>query len=294
MKKLFFILIMLCISFSLYSYYPEIKRLHKSDTNYFQLQYEINEYYKRFQAGRPTIPLNIYEYTIKKNDTIFSISSILNLTYDSIVTLNGIENPEALEEGDTLLIPNSPGVYINKAPLTGLEELISLRDNNGLDVIIRKSGTPVAYSYLSGSHMNKDERAFFLRALFRKPLESTVKTSNFGFRVHPIDGKRHFHTGIDYRAPIGSPVYSSRDGTISGTGVLGNYGLYIIINHDGGYQSIYSHLNRVNVKVNDRVIAGQIIAESGNSGISTGPHLHFEIRKNGIPLNPYDFFPGDI
>ena len=75
--------------------------------------------------------------------------------------------------------------------------------------------------------------------------------------------------------------------------MLGNYGLYIIIKHNGGYETVYSHLNKINVNVDDRIHSGQIIADSGNSGISTGPHLHFEIRKNGIPLNPDDFLPGD-
>ncbi|MBI9097633.1 MAG: M23 family metallopeptidase [Spirochaetaceae bacterium] len=293
MKLPILILIYSLLSFPLFSNYPTIKRLHKSDSHYLQLQYEINEFYKRYQTGKPSIPLSIYEYTVKKNETIFSISSILNLTYDSIVTLNGIENPEAMEEGDTLLIPNSPGIYINQSPHSRLEEIVSLRDEEGLNIKIRKTEGLIPYIFLSGSHLNRNERSFFLKTLFRKPLETDFRTSDYGFRIHPIEGKRHFHTGIDYRAPVGTFVFSSRDGVISDTGVLGNYGLYIIIKHEGGYETVYSHLNKIIVRVNDRVLSGQTIAESGNSGISTGPHLHFEIRKNGIPLNPNDFFPGD-
>jgi len=292
-KKNILIPVFMFLSFSLFAYYPEIKRLHKSDSLYSQLQYEINEYYKRYQSGKPSIPLNIYEYTFRENDSIFSISSRLNLTYDSIVSINGIENPEAIEQGDILLIPNSPGIYINRQPDTGLEELLAQREEEGLKIKIRKSFGFIPYSYLSGNHLNRDERSFFLKTLFGKPLETSLITSNYGFRIHPIEGRRHFHTGIDYRASVGTEVYSSRDGVISDTGVLGNYGLYIIIKHDGGYETIYSHLNQINVRVNDRVHSGQQIAESGNTGVSTGPHLHFEIRKNGIPLNPYDFFPGD-
>ena len=293
-KKILLAIIYLSLSVSMFSYYPEISRLHKSDFLYSQLQYEINEYYKRFQSGRPGIPINIYQYTFKENDSIFSISSKLNLTYDSIVSINGIENPESLEIGDTILIPNSPGVYINRSPQGKIEELISQREEAGVDIKIRKSNNLLPYTFLSGSHLNNDERSFFLKTLFRKPLEINQRTSGYGFRMHPFEGKRHFHTGIDYRTSIGTSVYASRDGIISDTGVLGNYGLYIIIKHEGGYETVYSHLNKINVKVNDPVLSGQIVALSGNSGISTGPHLHFEIRKNGIPLNPYDFFPGDI
>lgn len=293
MKKIILIALYLLLSFSLYSHYPEIRKLHKSDSLYSQLQYELSEYYKRYQAGKPSIPLNIYEYTIRENDTIFSISSRLNLTYDSIVTINGIENPEAMKKGDILLIPNSPGLYINKEPRSGLEELLALREEDGINISINKTYGLTSYSYLSGNHLNRDERAFFLKTLFRRPLERSIITSDFGYRIHPIEGRRHFHTGIDFRASIGTSVYSSRDGVISDTGVLGNYGLYIIIKHDGGYETIYSHLKKVNIRVNDKVTSGQQIAESGNTGISTGPHLHFEIRKNGIPLNPDDFFSGD-
>jgi murein DD-endopeptidase MepM/ murein hydrolase activator NlpD len=281
-------------SISLFSNYPEIKRLNKSDNQYSQLQYEINEYYKRFQAGKPSIPLSIYRYTFTEKDSIFTISSRLNLTYDSIVSLNGIENPEDIEAGDSLLIPNSPGVYINKSPQGNLEELIALRKDEGINIKILKSENLIPYTYLSGFHLNSTERSYFLKMLFRKPLQSTYITSSYGFRLHPIEGYRHFHTGIDYRASIGTSVYASREGIISDTGVLGNYGLYIIIKHDGDYETIYSHLSKINVRVNDRIASGQIIAETGNTGISTGPHLHFEIRKGGMPLNPNDFFPGEF
>lgn len=294
MKKIILILFFIQITISLFANYPEIKELHKSDSVYSQLQYEINEYYKRFQSGKQSIPLSIYTYKYKENDTIFSISSRLNLTYDSIVSLNGIENPDAIDTGDILLIPNSPGVYINNAPTGKLEELLFMRQIAGYNIKIKKSNYMLPYTYLSGSHFNSNERAFFLKTLFRKPLDTTHKTSGYGYRMHPITGKRHFHTGIDYRSSIGTSVHASMNGVISDTGMLGNYGLYIIIKHDGGYETVYSHLNKVNVKINDRVLSGQIIAESGNTGISTGPHLHFEIRKNGIPLDPKDFFAGDI
>lgn len=294
MKKfsLLFILFFI-LTLSLYASYPSIGKLHKSDANYSQLQYEINEYYKRTQAGKPSIPLSIYTYKVKENDTIFSICSLLNLTYDTIVTLNGINNPDDIKTGDSLLIPNSPGVYIAEKPVTGLEEIVALRPDRGEGLYISRNGSSFPYRYISGSHLTGKERSFFLKTLFRKPLENTVVTSDFGYRIHPVLGVRHFHTGIDYRALLGTPVRSSLEGVISDTGILGNYGIYIIIKHNGGYETVYSHLNKVYVKVNDRVTSGQVIAESGNTGVSTGPHLHFEIRKGGIPLNPADFFPGE-
>ncbi len=295
MKKIITILIFaILVSFKIFSNYPEIKNLHKSDQMFLQLQYELEEYYKRAQSGLDLIPISIYSYRCKETDSIFSISSRLNITYDSIITLNGIENPNGLNPGDLILIPNSPGIFIRKNPVGKFEELISLRDvSTGQNLIINKTDNSNNYCFLPGFYLNNVERSYFFKNLFKNPLDSFIRTSGFGLRNHPINKKRSFHTGIDFRASTGSPVYASRDGIISETGMLGNYGLYIIMKHNGGYETVYSHLNKINVKVNDIINSGQIIAESGNTGISTGPHLHFEIRKNGIPLNPENFFPGD-
>jgi murein DD-endopeptidase MepM/ murein hydrolase activator NlpD len=95
-----------------------------------------------------------------------------------------------------------------------------------------------------------------------------------------------FHPGIDLRAATGTPVYAARDGIVGETGTLAIYGYYIILNHDGGFQSVYAHLEKILVTKGTSVTAGTLIAESGNSGVSTGPHLHFEIRRNGIPTDP--------
>ena len=95
-----------------------------------------------------------------------------------------------------------------------------------------------------------------------------------------------FHPGVDLRASTGTPVMAARDGTVLETGTLEIYGLFVIINHDGGYQSVYAHLDEILVSEGQIVDAGDRIALSGNSGVSTGPHLHFEIRRNGKPADP--------
>ncbi|MCP4162584.1 MAG: LysM peptidoglycan-binding domain-containing protein, partial [Deltaproteobacteria bacterium] len=165
-KKNFFILFFLFSSILAYSNYPEIKNLHKSDSLFSQIQYELGEYYKRTQSGKSLIPLSIYRYKFKKNDSLFSISSKLNLTYDSIVTLNGIGNPDKISSGDILLIPNSPGIFINKSPMGKFEELISLRDEKGINIIIDRSNVQISCTFLSGSYLSGNERAFFLKSFF--------------------------------------------------------------------------------------------------------------------------------
>ncbi|RRD37931.1 M23 family metallopeptidase [Leptotrichia sp. OH3620_COT-345] len=118
-------------------------------------------------------------------------------------------------------------------------------------------------------------------------------TSPFGERVHPISGQRRFHHGIDLRVDIGDPVISSAIGRVSFTGVKGGYGNVVIIDHMYGFQTTYAHLNKILVKNGEIIGKGKVIAEGGNSGSSTGPHLHYEVRYNGTPIEPKNFIDWD-
>ncbi len=117
----------------------------------------------------------------------------------------------------------------------------------------------------------------------------------FGMRFHPILKIRRMHTGIDILVNTGTPVYATGDGVVSFVGRRGGYGRVVEIDHGFGYTTLYAHLYRYLVKKGQKVKRGQKIALSGNSGrLSTGPHLHYEVRHNGIPLNPRNFIFDDI
>lgn len=124
--------------------------------------------------------------------------------------------------------------------------------------------------------------------LMRTPINGARLTSNFGYRVHPISGYTKLHEGVDFGAPIGTPVYSAGDGVVTRAGIMGGYGNVVDIDHGNGWSTRYGHLSRFasGLSVGDRVKQGQTIALSGNTGRSTGPHLHFEIRRSGTPVNP--------
>jgi murein DD-endopeptidase MepM/ murein hydrolase activator NlpD len=120
--------------------------------------------------------------------------------------------------------------------------------------------------------------------------------SYFGTRVDPFYKVRKFHEGMDFSAPVGTEVYATGNGTIemAGRDDGGGYGNEIIIDHGYTYKTVYAHLSRIFVKPGQKILRGQIIGYVGNTGKSTSPHLHYEVRKNGVPLNPIYFFFNDL
>ncbi|WP_297474764.1 M23 family metallopeptidase [uncultured Photobacterium sp.] len=127
------------------------------------------------------------------------------------------------------------------------------------------------------------------------PTPNVQLTSDFGTRVHPITKKRKRHDGLDFAAKIGSPIYAPADAVIERARSSNyGYGNQLTLNHTMGFISTYSHLNKFKVKQGEFVKKGQLIGWTGNSGLSTGPHLHYEIRFLGKPLNPRPFVKWDI
>jgi murein DD-endopeptidase MepM/ murein hydrolase activator NlpD len=112
------------------------------------------------------------------------------------------------------------------------------------------------------------------------------QTSGFGMRLHPLLGYNRLHRGVDYRAPHGAPVYAVTDGTVRFAGRNGGHGNHVRLDHAGKLGSGYSHLSRIAVRAGQKVRRGQVIGYVGSTGLSTGPHLHFEVYRNGAAINP--------
>lgn len=124
------------------------------------------------------------------------------------------------------------------------------------------------------------------------PAANNVVTCPYGMRKHPITGKYKLHTGVDLRCSTGTKVYAANAGTVTTSGYSSAWGNYIIINHGGGYTTLYAHLSRRSVAKGDKVKQGDVIGQSGNTGYSTAPHLHFEINKDGSSYDPLTEFKG--
>ncbi|MCF8383994.1 MAG: M23 family metallopeptidase [Chlorobium sp.] len=138
----------------------------------------------------------------------------------------------------------------------------------------------------------KNNRPYFSSIPNIKPVNGRV-TSAFGMRMHPVYNRVLFHSGTDFSAAEGSRVHVTGDGIVTFSGYDGGYGQKVTVSHGYGFKTVYAHLSRSLVRQGQRVTRGEIIALSGNTGVSTGPHLHYEIHKNNVKVNPAAYFFDD-
>ncbi len=122
------------------------------------------------------------------------------------------------------------------------------------------------------------------------PVEGRV-TSGFGYRIHPISGERNMHTGIDIAAPHGTPIYAPSKGKVVFSGGYGGYGKTVILDHGYGLETLYAHMSAIKVNRGDIVDQGDVIGQIGTTGVSTGPHLHYEVILDAEPIDPLKYLP---
>jgi murein DD-endopeptidase MepM/ murein hydrolase activator NlpD len=138
-------------------------------------------------------------------------------------------------------------------------------------------------------------KTFFARMPAIKPMAGSYVIDGFGMRVHPVLHVWRMHEGIDIIADVGTPVYATADGTVQYVGrTEGGYGTVIEISHGYGFVTLYAHLSEVRARTGQSVKRGELIAKSGRSGLVSGPHLHYEVHRNGMKQNPVDYFFDDV
>ncbi len=118
--------------------------------------------------------------------------------------------------------------------------------------------------------------------------------SGFGMRIHPIYKYAKFHAGMDFTAKPGTNIYATGDGVVEKAEYNSGYGNHVVINHGYGYKTLYGHMEKMNVYVGKKVKRGELIGLVGNTGLSAGPHVHYEVHKNGEPVNPVHFYYNDL
>ncbi|WP_167881352.1 M23 family metallopeptidase [Leptospira biflexa] len=232
--------------------------------------------------------LKVTQYKVKKNETLSDIARRFKVSVESIAGSSGINPEVSLISGQILNIPNKQGLMYK---LKKGETLAKVADyykvkiddiyaeNQLEDYDLFKSGQKV---FLPGAIIPETG------PVWRIPVASKVITSGWGTRSYP---QYKFHMALDLRANYES-VYAARKGKVTYSGWMGGYGNAIILSHDDNYQTLYAHNSKLYVKEGDYVSAGKIISRSGCTGYCFGPHLHFEVIKDGKNINPTKLIKG--
>lgn len=190
---------------------------------------------------------------VQEGQSLWEIAGTYGVSVDLLVETNGLSTGDLIHPGQRLTIPGG---------VTDIPRRMALSRSLSSAISIARG--------------------------FLWPARGRV-TSGFGFRQHPIFGTREMHTGIDIGAPNGSPVFAAQAGRVTVAGYEAGYGRLVVIDHGDGVTTWYSHLSVIDVRVGQLVQYGELVGQIGSTGFSTGPHLLFEIRVNGRPLDPLKY-----
>jgi murein DD-endopeptidase MepM/ murein hydrolase activator NlpD len=241
------------------------------------------------EYSRPHI-LAFASYKVEEGDYIGDIAVRTGLNQDTLLSVNGIKNSRLLQIGQILKIPNQDGIYytVGKGDtIPGIAEKYEV-SAEGITVANELFSDALAENarlFIPGAKMDWVNRQEINGDLFIWPVSGWV-TSNYGYRANPFGGARQFHTGLDVGASQGTAVKAAMAGRVSTVGYNDTFGNYIVISHHSGYRTLYGHLSLARVKAGAYVGTGERIGDVGSTGISTGPHLHFTVYKNGVTVNP--------
>lgn len=241
-------------------------------------------------------------HTVEKKENYWGIAHEHNIDIDTIVGLNPYLKNLYAGVNEKIIVCNKNGClhYINKDEnINTIAKLYNvplslLKKANNLNIIKMLFFPPHEGDFLFIPDTRPRLITTNMQTLYEKRnfLQSPLGgryTSNFGFRMHPILKTRQFHYGLDIKAYIGQPVSASRYGVVVFTGWAGGLGNYIRIQHDNGYETGYGHLSRILVRVGQKVRTGQIIGKAGMTGMTTGPHVHFQVIYKGKQLDPAQY-----
>jgi murein DD-endopeptidase MepM/ murein hydrolase activator NlpD len=229
-------------------------------------------------------------YRVERGDMIGDLARKFGLNQDTLISYNNIKNTRLLQIGQTLKIPNQDGILhkVKKGDtLSGLAETYKtdgeiIKTVNELFSDTIREGTEL---FIPGARLDWINLQEINGDLFIWPISGYI-TSPYGYRNSPFTGVRQFHSGIDIGAVSGTPIKAAVSGRVSVAGWSDIYGNYVVVSHHSGYRTLYGHMSLIRVKSGQYVSTGQRIGDVGSTGLSTNPHLHFTVYKNGVTVNP--------
>ncbi len=255
-----------------------IERIRINDIEIARLRREISENLKSTaRNGRLAFPLRFLRYRVRPEDEFFRLMADVSQNPDTLASLNDLMHPSDLEPGSFILIPNARGIF-SSGDASAVAARFSVKPEE-----ISRYGSTV---FIPGIRYRAEESNYFHGVGFETPLRSGRISSGYGLRFDPFLRRATFHGGLDIAAATGTEVRASREGSIVRAGPAGSYGNLIVIEHGFGYRTYYGHLSRVLVRAGQPVNTGAVIGLVGSTGLSTGPHLHFEMRRSGRPARP--------
>ncbi len=231
-----------------------------------------------------------FSYKIEKGDTIGEIAQNFGLNQDTLLSVNGIKNSRLIQIGQVLKVPNQDGImYTVKSGDTLLAVAEKYESESGAiqtaNELFSETIYPNSRLFLPGARLNMVEVQEINGDLFIWPINGYI-TSLYGYRPSPFTGVRQFHSGLDIGAPTGTPIKAGMSGRVTATGYDDISGNYVVITHHSGYRTLYAHMSVIRTKTGNYVRTGDRIGDVGSTGLSTGPHLHFTVYKNGVTVNP--------
>jgi len=236
-------------------------------------------------------PLTKTMHTVQSGENLWVIARKYGVDVPTLFGANAQLDGDYIHSGDQLVVPSQKGVLVTVKKEKSLSQIAD-RYRVPLATVSRANRLDPGTGLKSGQEIFVPGGRPLDRGTFIWPLVKYGRiSSGFGYRTHPIYRRRMWHSGIDLTAGYGTPIRAARSGRVISCGWNGGFGRAVVLRHDNGFQTIYGHCSKIYVNRNQYVKKGQTIAAVGNSGISTGPHLHFEVRKGGRAVNPLRYLP---
>lgn len=237
----------------------------------------------------------INDHTIKAGESLSNIAQNYGVDLGTIISINNIKDARKIKAGVRIKIPDKNGLMYEVKKGNSLASIsssfkIGLNDILDINNIESHVITPGMELFIPNAKLDRFVLKKALGELFIYPTQGRL-TSSFGYRKDPFTGLSRMHNGIDLANKTGTPVRSAMDGKVVTVGFSSVFGKYIILQHQESYQTLYAHLSKTRVTDGENILQGQIIGDMGNTGRSTGPHLHFSIYYKQKPVNPLSFLP---
>ena len=228
---------------------------------------------------------------VQSGDNISSLAISYGLNQDSIISVNKVNNTRLLQIGKVLKIPNQDGIFHTVKQgenLSSIAEKYNVKTETikTVNELFSDKIMPESDLFIPGAKLDWSKLQEINGDLFMRPAYGNI-TSFFGWRRDPFNrSRRQLHNGIDIKGSTGAPVRAAMAGRVSSVGYDSVFGNYVIISHNSGYRTLYGHMSVIKTRTGSYVAQGERIGDIGNTGQSTGSHLHFTVYKNGTAINP--------